>query len=168
MLSMYALLCATIILFLFNFLTGRIFCGDSGSYFLGSLIGLIAILLNIRGMIAPFEIACYLFYPAAEVIFSFIRRTIFYNQNPFKADNLHLHSLIFTILKQKLSVNDKLNIENINRLTSLIILLFVSLLLIFVYKYGELIGYKNCTYFLLTTYAFFYVYVFRLYRKLTK
>ena len=79
----------------------KIFLGDSGSYFLGALIGIFIItsyeqLKNSN----PYYYANLLFYPSLEVLFSIIRKFIIY-KNPFKPDKKHLHHLILNKYKKR-------------------------------------------------------------------
>ena len=50
--------------------------------------------------ISPYYIANLLWYPAFENLFSIFRRTIYKKKN-YKADNDHLHQLIFKYFKKK-------------------------------------------------------------------
>ncbi len=118
------LFCVVVLLFIANYFTGMIKSGDCGSYFLGYLVGSLTICAYKFYNIDPFEIACLLFYPVFEFIFSFFRR-ILNNSDPFLPDNKHLHSLLFRILQNNEILN-KLQTDNINRLTTFIILLFLS------------------------------------------
>ena len=109
-------------LFIINYLFGNIRSGDSGSYFLGFIIGSIVIYINRLDFINAFHIGCMLAYPIIEVVFSYFRRLLG-KKNPFQADNLHLHTLLFYFFKTKkfiIAVNE----ENSNRLASSIILFY--------------------------------------------
>mgnify|MGYP001260354091 CR=1 FL=1 len=108
-------------LFLINFFISNIRSGDAGSYYLGFIVGSVAIYINILGLMNPYHIACILSYPIIEIVFSYFRR-IANKKNPFKPDNLHLHTLFFYFINTKLSQNF-INIENSNRLASTILLL---------------------------------------------
>jgi UDP-N-acetylmuramyl pentapeptide phosphotransferase/UDP-N-acetylglucosamine-1-phosphate transferase len=142
-----SLLIASIILFLFNFITGRIIAGDAGSYFVGILIGSIAIYLKNNDLLSSFHIACILFYPTTEVIITFIRRLFILKTNPFFPDSLHLHSLIYSLLVRNI-IN--LGPEFKNRLCSMIILSLQIMATLFLFLYGSKIGF-NFTYFIFVT-----------------
>ena len=95
------LLFSSVVILLFNFPTGKIFLGDSGSYLIGGIISFLLIETSrFNQNIPSFMIACILFYIFFEVFFSFFRK-ILQNKNPFYPDNLHLHMLIFNLLRKK-------------------------------------------------------------------
>ena len=80
---------------LFNFPNSKIFFGDSGSYLMGSLIALNAIITNnLNPNYSSFFFCILLFYLFFEVFFSFIRKII-QKKSPIHPDNKHLHMLIF-------------------------------------------------------------------------
>ena len=56
--------------------------------------------------ISPYYIANLLWYPAFENLFSIFRRTIYKKKN-YKADNDHLHQLIFKYFKKKNYIKKK-------------------------------------------------------------
>ena len=106
-----------------NVVTGKIFLGDSGSYTLGMLIAWSGVEISSRNdKISSWTIFFLIIYPATEFIFSVIRR-VFLKKSPFYADDLHLHSLIFKLLKQKFP--DKTN-NRLNSLCGLILMLIGS------------------------------------------
>ena len=51
---------------------------------------------------SPFFIALLFWYPAFENLFSILRRKFYQGKNVKYADNLHLHHLLFNVLKQKI------------------------------------------------------------------
>ena len=80
---------------LFNFPSAKIFLGDSGSYFLGSLVALNVIITNnLNPDYSSFFFCTLLFYLFFEVFFSFFRKII-QKKSPIHPDNKHLHMLIF-------------------------------------------------------------------------
>ena len=92
----------------FNLITGKMFLGDTGSYFLGILIGWSGVLIvkyNIE--FSPWEIFLIIIYPATEITITVIRRLL-NKTSPFKSDNLHLHSILYLILKNKLKFQSKI------------------------------------------------------------
>ena len=117
---MYTLLITTGCFFIVNFFGGRIRSGDTGSYFLGFIVGAIAIHLNNNDIIHSFHVACILLYPVFETIFSWLRRIID-GTSPFQPDQLHLHSLIYNFFEK--NNYSYLNSEKKNQLSSIIILL---------------------------------------------
>ena len=104
------------VIFLFNFF-GKLFLGDSGSYLVAFILGYLLInFSNTNQEVSPYFIACMLWYPAYENLFSIMRKII--NKNsPTNADNKHLHQLLFIFIKKKLSYSDTL----LNTLSGLII-----------------------------------------------
>jgi UDP-GlcNAc:undecaprenyl-phosphate/decaprenyl-phosphate GlcNAc-1-phosphate transferase len=76
----------------YNFYPAKIFLGDSGSYLLGFVLGVMGLeLLNKNSgptsAVVPLLI---LFIPVVSLIFTFSRRIAF-AKNPFKPDRMHLH-----------------------------------------------------------------------------
>lgn len=128
---LYCLLTSCIILFIANFFTARIKSGDAGSYFIAFIIGCTAIYVNNLKYMNSFYIATILSYPIIEVTYSYFRR-IYNKSNPFKPDNLHLHSLLFQILRNKLLNISK---DNQNRISTIILFLYqlFSQILIFIF-----------------------------------
>ena len=94
-------LLALIVFLFFNFF-GKVYLGDNGSYLLSFLIGIILIKIsNNNELISPYFVACLLWYPAYENLFSIIRKKL-KKTSPSQPDNKHLHHLIFIKLKKKL------------------------------------------------------------------
>ena len=107
------------VIFLFNFF-GKLFLGDSGSYLIAFVLGYFLInFSNINEAVSPYFVACMLWYPAYENLFSIIRKIIKKN-SPTGADNRHLHQLLFVFMKRKFSYSDKV----LNTASGLIINLF--------------------------------------------
>ena len=97
----YYLLISLSVFYIFN-MFNKIYLGDSGSYLLSFLIGILLInLSNINeANISPLFIALLLWYPAFENLFSIIRK-ILQHRKIYEADNLHLHHIIFSFFKKK-------------------------------------------------------------------
>ena len=81
--------------FLYNFF-GKSFLGDSGTYCISFLIGVLCIKFAYENFIkvSPYFIVSILWYPAIENLFSILRR-ISFKKKLSKADNWHLHHLIY-------------------------------------------------------------------------
>ena len=144
----------------FNFPKAKFFLGDSGSYIIGSLIVLNTIkTYELNDSLSPFFYACLLFYLFFEVFFSFIRKS-FQKKSPLQPDNLHLHMLIFNLLKK----NKK--IKNPNSLTSILINLEYSFLMIPIifFKINNFVC-KNYFIFLILIYILNYFYFLSKYKK---
>lgn len=86
--------------FFFNYVIGKIFCGDAGASFLGYVIGFTTIsFFSYHPEITTWTALNLLFYPLWEVLFTTWRR--FKNgNNIFKADAFHLHSFIHKVLSK--------------------------------------------------------------------
>lgn len=81
---------------LVNYPTGKLFLGDGGAYFLGFWLAEVAILLIVRNPpVNSWQVLAICAYPVIEVLYSIYRRKVVGNNDPGKADNLHLHSLIY-------------------------------------------------------------------------
>lgn len=150
----------------FNLRHGNIMAGDGGAYFLGFIIGSISILLEKNQILEAFEIACYLFYPATELVFTFFRR-IFNNKNPFKPDAMHLHHLLYGIIKKnRMKYNINISTNNINNFSSGLILLAI-LLLFLIYEGLKILIYSELILILyISIYCFIYFLLFTKYQKI--
>jgi len=155
----YSILFSIIVCFsvlFFNFPKARIFLGDSGAYFLGSIISLVIIeLSNLNKIVSPFFFASILFYIFFEVFFSFFRKIIFLGSSPLKPDKKHLHMLFFKFIFSKVN-----KIERANYLTGFLINFFYFLLifpLLFFYK--DKIFCQIYFLILLIIYLFSYLYI---------
>jgi len=105
-----------LILLIFNFFE-KFFCGDGGSYVISLIVGYYLIeLSNLNLIISPYFIACLLWYPAYECLFSMIRKKI-KKYKMTSPDNRHLHQLLFIFLTKKI----KLERWVINSLTGILI-----------------------------------------------
>ncbi len=90
-----------LILFVFNYFE-KFFCGDGGSYLISLFAGYYLIeLSNLDLVISPYFIACLLWYPAYECLFSMIRKKI-KKKEMTGPDNSHLHQLLFIFFIKKL------------------------------------------------------------------
>ena len=108
-----------LVLFIFNFL-GKLLSGDSGAYLISLMIGYFLIdFANSSEKISPYFVACLLWYPAYESLFSIVRKKLI-KKTVTASDNRHLHHLIFMYFKSKL----KLNGTPLNTITGLSINLF--------------------------------------------
>jgi len=95
--------------------------GDGGSYLLAFFSAIYLIIIaNDNNFMSPYFIILLLWYPCFENLFSIVRK-INQNKKVSKADNLHLHHLIFIFLKKK-------KLSNINNLTGLIITIYNTII----------------------------------------
>jgi len=84
-----------------NYPVGLIFLGDGGAYFIGFMLGELALLLVMRNpQVSTWYPALLLIYPAFETIFSVYRRMFVRGKSPAMPDGIHLHSLIFRRIVQ--------------------------------------------------------------------
>jgi UDP-GlcNAc:undecaprenyl-phosphate GlcNAc-1-phosphate transferase len=84
---------------IFNYPYGRIFLGDLGAYSLGLIISMLTIILFGRHPeISPWAAALILIYPATEVVFSLLRRSM-KGVSIYHADIAHLHLKFFHFFK---------------------------------------------------------------------
>ena len=112
------LLSVLIFLLILNFFE-YLYLGDGGAYLISVFFGIY--LINIysdNNTISPYYIMNLLWYPAYENLFSIIRKITF-KYSAFKPDNLHLHQIIYSRLKDKLN-----NKKYLNTFTGIIINLF--------------------------------------------
>lgn len=84
-----------------NYPVGLIFLGDGGAYFIGFMLGELALLLVMRNpQVSTWYAALLLIYPAFETMFSAYRRLFVRGKSPTMPDGIHLHSLIFRRIVQ--------------------------------------------------------------------
>jgi len=93
-----ALMVSTIVFSLFNVVTGSMFLGDSGAYFLSAIMALICVDLYMQGNSSVWFYACLLSYPCVELIrVLYVRWKL--GGSLLVADNNHLHNMLFEKLK---------------------------------------------------------------------
>ena len=127
--EIYYLLISLVIFSIFN-LKSLSFLGDSGAYVLSMLVGYILIVnFNNNFFISPYYLGVLLWYPAFENLFSLSRRLIKGNKVS-RADNNHLHQLIFFLFKKKFFNSSSLA----NSFTSIAILSYNVLIFFFATK----------------------------------
>ena len=90
-----------IIFLIFNLLS-KSFLGDSGSYLIGTYIGLFLIHFfdKYNYFVSPYFICLLLWYPAFENLFSIIRRKFVKKGFSTYPDNEHLHHLLFKLINK--------------------------------------------------------------------
>lgn len=103
----------------FNWPKGRIFLGDGGSYFLGSILSTVLIYMsNEPNNFNMLNALIIMIYPVWELTFTVFRR-IYFSSDVTQPDNLHLHTILHANIK-KINLEKKCNVNN-NALTGLII-----------------------------------------------
>ncbi|MRX09962.1 glycosyl transferase [Pseudoduganella sp. FT25W] len=86
---------------IWNYPVGLIFLGDGGAYFIGFMLGELALLLVMRNpQVSTWYAALLLIYPTFETLFSVYRRMFVRGKSPAMPDGIHLHSLIFRRIVQ--------------------------------------------------------------------
>ena len=126
-----------LIILVFN-LNGKIILGDSGSYLLGLFAGIYLInFSNQYVLISPFFIILLLWYPCFELLFSMIRRKKS-KSTMYEPDIYHLHQMLFSFLKRKISVK-----SNINHLITSSLINFYNVIIVliginFIYQTSKL------------------------------
>jgi UDP-N-acetylmuramyl pentapeptide phosphotransferase/UDP-N-acetylglucosamine-1-phosphate transferase len=151
-------------LFLVNISFGKIFAGDGAAYCVGFLTGVIGILLFNQGVLEAFHVACILFYPAIEVIFTFLRRLV-KKRNPFKPDQLHLHTLIYTIVSHYIDLKSiRIKRNYLNSIMSLIIIFFISVINVMIIYFSDQINFKLLYFLLNISYLLIYYFFYRAYK----
>lgn len=160
----FSVLICTIILFIFNFFTGKVLTGDGGAYFLGFIVGAISIEMCNKNILTATNISYIICYPTIEVCFSFLRRFLIRGRNSFEPDSLHMHQLIYFLIAKKfrnLNVNELI----FNSLTAAIILItYLFLILI-----AEFLKYKIDSIYILVAFILIYIYsYFQLYKMSKK
>ena len=110
-------------------------------------------------IISSWSIFFLIIYVAYEFMFSVLRR-ILSKKSPFQADNLHLHSLLYSLLLKKLTYLKKITINN---LTGIILTSFGSipsvLILCFDFNFKIIIV---CTILYIILYTIIYFIIFRI------
>lgn len=98
-----AIFCALVASALFGFLVinfpfGKLFLGDGGAYFVGFLVGWLAVLLPMRNPeVSPWASLLICAYPVAETLFSIYRR-LKDRLHILEPDREHMHSLVKVVL----------------------------------------------------------------------
>ena len=82
--------------FIWNFPAGLIFLGDGGAYFVGFMLGELAIMLVMRnpGVSAWYPVLLFM-YPIFETCFSIYRKKFVRGMSPGVPDGVHLHMLVY-------------------------------------------------------------------------
>ena len=110
-----------LILNLFN----KLYLGDNGSYLIGIIFSYMLIKLHVsNNLISPYFIILLLWYPAMEILFSIIRKSL-KSKSPMKPDNEHLHQLIFKKINKKIKRKLFSNITTALILNSYNLIIFI-------------------------------------------
>lgn len=83
-----------------NYPSGRIFCGDGGAYFLGAYVAILsALLVHRHPQVSAWFPLLLVLYPVWETLFSAYRRRILRGRPASVADKLHMHTLFYKRVK---------------------------------------------------------------------
>ena len=100
------LIFSLIVILILNFLN-YLFLGDGGSYLISVFFGYLLITIySVSFDKSPYYIILLLWYPCFEILFSLVRKYL-NNKSPMKPDNQHLHQLLFSYYKKKLTKTNK-------------------------------------------------------------
>lgn len=135
------------------------FMGDNGSYFLGIVTGIIAIMFYKNNNLSSLYIVNILSYPAIEVLWSMIRKYLQKKSVEF-ADRLHLHHLILIQFKRK----NNHQISSIFTSITIFTFNFIFIKIASEHPFDKYYQLKILiTYFL--CYVFFYLFLFKIKKK---
>ena len=108
---------------LFMNIKNFLYLGDSGSYLVGFIFGVLLIELNnYNYFLSPYYVALLLWYPAFENLFSIIRKRVV-KKDPLRPDNFHFHQLLFSFLKK----NQNRIIKKFSNIISSFLIIFYNL-----------------------------------------
>ena len=133
--------------------------GDGGIYLISFVTGFFVVeLVDQNKIFSPYFAILIFWYPCIENLFSIIRKK-FLKIKAAQADNLHLHHLIYSVLKKKFKN------KNVNNITGLSLLLFNYLIF-----YLSFIFYSNTQVLIVIflTCVALYVLLYLYFYKLTK
>ena len=86
-----------------NYPSGRVFCGDGGAYFVGVYVAILsALLVHRHREVSAWFPMLLLLYPIWETIFSAYRRRVLRGLPASSADKLHLHTLFYKRVRRPL------------------------------------------------------------------
>lgn len=83
-------------------LFGKIFLGDAGAYFLGTITATGLIIHQQTNELSPWFVFLMMIYPVTEVLFSFFRKTFIRGKSALQPDGLHFHMLIYKRVSNKI------------------------------------------------------------------
>lgn len=144
---------AAFVFSLFNVFLGKLYLGDFGSYGLGALASLGALLLVAQGGVNIWFVLCIGAYPVIDFFVSIGRRR-FAGKSPFSADDDHMHNRVYEFLRNfglsPLAANSTtgvtistcttgitlmlMNIWNIDALAWLVLFLFFVVIYLVAYR----------------------------------
>ena len=136
-------------IFIFNFFN-KIYLGDSGSYLISFLTAFFVLdFVSQNHLVSPYFFCLLLWYPAFENLFSILRRYLL-KKKLEKADQGHLHQLIYNFIDNKQIYNQKY----LNTITGVFINLFNLFIFSISFKY-----YLNTKYLIMFIFINIFVYL---------
>ena len=88
-------------------LFGKIFLGDAGAYFLGSIVCVALISAQQSNNFSPWSVMLILAYPFTDLLFSVLRRRFITGGDVLQPDAEHLHHIIYKRFKKINFKNDR-------------------------------------------------------------
>jgi UDP-N-acetylmuramyl pentapeptide phosphotransferase/UDP-N-acetylglucosamine-1-phosphate transferase len=96
-----------------NYPSGRLFCGDGGAYFLGAYVAILSALIVFRHReVSAWFPMLLVIYPVWETVFSAYRRRVLRGRPASSADKLHMHTLFYKRVKQPMDNGKKRSRRN--------------------------------------------------------
>ena len=86
--------------FLILNLFGKIFLGDGGAYFLGSIVCIALIMAQQQNGFSPWSVMLILSYPFTDLLFSVLRRKMITGGDAMQPDAEHLHHVVYKRFKK--------------------------------------------------------------------
>ena len=86
-----------------NYPSGRLFCGDGGAYFIGAYVAILStVLVKRHSEVSAWFPLLLVLYPVWETVFSAYRRRVLRGLPASTADKLHMHTLFYKRVKHGL------------------------------------------------------------------
>ena len=107
---------------LINLITGRVFLGDAGAYFLGHCVAWFSVITaNLNPDVSPWFFVVICIVPIADTVTSITRRLI-ERKSPATPDNQHFHHIVYFVIKNRSNLDELTS----NNLASILIVLFTG------------------------------------------
>jgi UDP-N-acetylmuramyl pentapeptide phosphotransferase/UDP-N-acetylglucosamine-1-phosphate transferase len=85
-----------------NYPSGRLFCGDGGAYFLGAYVAILsALLVHRHPQVSAWFPLLLMLYPVWETLFSAYRRRVLGGRPASAPDKLHMHTLFYRRVRHR-------------------------------------------------------------------
>ena len=144
-----------------NYPSGRIFCGDGGAYFLGAFVAILsALLVNRHAQVSAWFPLLLVLYPVWETLFSAYRRRILRGRPASSADKLHMHTLFYKRVKQPMQDGKARSRRNSDASVSMILFACGSAV-------PAVLWWQEGTYLVAAAFAYVFVYLV-IYRRLVR